>query len=160
MNIWIPLALFIMGIIFLYIEFIVPALGIIGGIGIICLISSVIVSYTKLGHDVGILFLIALIVGVPGMVVWGLKIFPKTFFGKKLILTKTEKIEEGFSSVSSSYAELVGKIGITISKLRPSGTAMIEDKKYSVVTLGEMIDEGMEIKVIKVKGNSIIVEKT
>jgi len=159
MSIWILVALFVMGIVFLYIEFIIPALGVIGGIGIICLIISVIMSYTKLGHNIGIFFLIALIIGVPGMVMWGLKIFPKTFFGRKLILNNSEKREEGFSSTSNNYISLIGKTGIAISKLRPSGFAIIENKKYSVVTSGEMIDEGSKIKVIKVIGNSIIVEK-
>jgi len=159
MNIWIPIALFVLGVIFIYIEFFVPALGIIGGVGIICLIVSVILSYSKLGSDIGIFFLIALIIGTPGMILWGLRIFPKTIFGKKLILEKSEKLEEGFSSTSEKYSFLVGKIGIAASKLRPSGFVIINGKKYNAVTLGEMLDKNTRIRVIKVQGNGIVVKR-
>ena len=159
MSLWIPIALFGMGIIFLYIEFVVPALGVIGGTGIICLIASVVISYVKLGNNYGIFFLIALIVGVPGVVVWGLKIFPKTFFGKRLILNRSERVEDGFSSESNNNVNLLGKEGVAITKLRPSGFAIIDNKKYSVVTSGEMIERGSRVRIVKIKGNSIIVEK-
>ena len=159
MSIWIPIILFIMGVIFLYVELVIPALGIIGGIGIICLVISTIISYSHFGNNIGIIFLIALLIGVPGMVLWGLKIFPKTFFGKKLILNKSERVEDGFTSFSNNYDDLVGKIGVTITKLRPSGLVKIEGTKYSVITSGEMIEENSSIKVAKLEGNSIIVEK-
>lgn len=159
MSIWIPLILLIMGIIFIYIEFVIPALGIVGGIGIICLIVATILSYSNFGYKIGLIFLVALLVGVPGMVLWGLKLFPKTFFGKKLILDKSERQEEGFTSFSNNYNNLVGQVGVALTKLRPSGLVKIGGAKYSAITSGEMIDENSSIRVAKVAGNSIVVEK-
>ena len=52
----------------------------------------------------------------------------------------------------------MGKTGITATPLRPSGIAEFSDQRYSVVAEGEMIEKGTEIIVVKIEGNSIVVE--
>jgi len=54
---------------------------------------------------------------------------------------------------------LVGKTGTASSMLRPSGTAVIDGRKYSVVTGGEFLDPGSMIVVTRVEGNRIKVRK-
>ena len=50
-----------------------------------------------------------------------------------------------------------GDSGITISRLAPSGKAMINNNIVEVHTYGEFIDQEREIVVISVKDNKIIV---
>jgi membrane-bound serine protease (ClpP class) len=43
--------------------------------------------------------------------------------------------------------ELVGKIGVAVTDLRPSGTAIIDDERIDVVTEGPWIEEGAKVIV-------------
>ena len=43
--------------------------------------------------------------------------------------------------------------------MRPAGRARFGDTTFDVVTEGEFIDKGDRIKVLKVAGNRIVVEK-
>ncbi|MEY4930720.1 MAG: hypothetical protein RI909_1444 [Bacteroidota bacterium] len=52
----------------------------------------------------------------------------------------------------------VGLEGQAVSALRPIGKAEIENKMYEVKTLGEYLDSGSKIRVIKIVSNQIIVE--
>jgi membrane-bound serine protease (ClpP class) len=58
-----------------------------------------------------------------------------------------------------NFSRLKDKSGVTVTELRPSGIAEINDKRYSVVSEGEMIDSSVEIIVKEVEGNNIIVRK-
>lgn len=160
MNIWVSLALLIIGFIAIFIELFVPAAGAIGALGILCLIVSTILTYRYHGTKVGILFLAAVIVGTP-FFLWGsFKIFPKTFMGKRVILSNVQKVEEGFTTFTGEmYEGLMGKEGLTITVLRPSGIIKIDGKKYSVVTSGELIEANEMVRVIKVEGSRVVVRK-
>ena len=50
-----------------------------------------------------------------------------------------------------------GDTGITISRLAPSGKAMLNNNIIEVHTYGEFIDQEKEITVISIKNNKIIV---
>ena len=50
-----------------------------------------------------------------------------------------------------------GDTGLTMSRLAPTGKAMINDQIIEVHTYGEFIDQEKEIVVISVKDNKIIV---
>jgi membrane-bound ClpP family serine protease len=51
----------------------------------------------------------------------------------------------------------VGQQGITISVLRPSGTADFDGKRIEVQSLGEMIDVGRDITIVEIRGNEVFV---
>jgi membrane-bound serine protease (ClpP class) len=58
---------------------------------------------------------------------------------------------------TGDYGRLLGKTGIAVSTLRPSGKAEIEGELYSVEGDGIFIESGAPVKVIRVRGNNIIV---
>ena len=51
-----------------------------------------------------------------------------------------------------------GDTGITVSRLNPMGKAIINDNYFEVRTKGEFIDQGTNIKVVKIDGNKITVK--
>jgi membrane-bound serine protease (ClpP class) len=161
MDLWVPVFLFVIGFIALFLELFVPAAGVIGGAGIICMIIGTVLGYRHLGKAVGTIFLTGTLIGTPMMIVIGLKLFPKTFVGRKLILSHSQEKESGFTSYSKDmYDGLTGKTGKALTTLRPSGMVMIGSKKYSVVTSGEMIMKDKEVRVIKVEGSRIVVRES
>jgi membrane-bound serine protease (ClpP class) len=64
---------------------------------------------------------------------------------------------EASSAPREQRMALQGKTGVTVSTLRPSGIARIAGQRLDVVTRGEMIDPGVEIRVVEVLGNRIVV---
>jgi membrane-bound serine protease (ClpP class) len=160
MSVWIPILLFVVGFVSLFLELFVPAAGAIGAAGIISMIVATVLGYRNFGTTMGTLLLTGTLIGTPAMIVIGLKLFPKTFVGKLLILGDSQKREEGYASYSEQmYEGLAGKEGTAATVLRPSGMVVIGDKKYSVVTSGEMIERGEPVRVVKVEGSRIVVRE-
>jgi membrane-bound serine protease (ClpP class) len=160
MQIWLPILLFAVGFAALFVELFVPALGVIGGSGIICMIVSTVLAFRSFGNAVGTLFLVGTLVGTPALVLIGLKMFPRTFLGRKLILGGIPEPGRAPSpQPEDPYRGLVGAQGTALTTLRPSGMVMIGDRKYSVVTGGEMVDKGTPVLVTRVEGNRIVVRK-
>jgi membrane-bound serine protease (ClpP class) len=60
---------------------------------------------------------------------------------------------------SRSYSDLVGQHGIAASLLRPAGVASIGGRRVTVLTEGDFIVEGTPVRVTRVEGARIFVEK-
>ncbi|MFP4180937.1 MAG: NfeD family protein, partial [Spirochaetaceae bacterium] len=54
----------------------------------------------------------------------------------------------------------IGSRGKVKTNLRPAGKMEIDGEDYSVVTEGEWIEPGAEVRVIEVAGNRIVVERS
>lgn len=158
--IFLAVGLYIIGYAAIVLEFFVPAGGLVGLTGAGSIIGGIVLIYKNYGNSLGLIFLIAALILTPVLIVVYFKYFPGSFIGKKLILFKAQKQEDGFVAHSvSSYKDLAGKTGLSITPLRPAGTVIIENKRYSVVTSGEYIEKDKQIEVLKVNGSHIIVRK-
>jgi len=83
----------------------------------------------------------------------GIKLLPETKLWKKIVLSSVQ--ESGITQNNSqSY---LGKIGKTLSILRPGGRAVFDDKILDVLSEGEFIDKDKPVKVVKIDGNKIVV---
>ena len=51
-----------------------------------------------------------------------------------------------------------GDIGKALSALRPVGKAEFEDAEYEVTSLGDYVESGAEIRIIKIEVNKVFVE--
>ncbi len=157
---WVPAGLFVLGLAAIIVEFFVPAAGLVGIAGSGAVIASIVLVFSRYGTTMGSVFLLAALVLVPVVMVLYFKLFPKTFFGKRLILGKAQDRAEGYVSYTADrYNDLSGKEGTTLSNLRPAGTVLIGRQRYSVVTGGEFIGKGEVVRVIKVEGNRILVRR-
>ena len=68
--------------------------------------------------------------------------------------------DEGYNSAAKEdYSEYLGQTGVALTVLRPAGTAMIENKRLDVVSVGDFIEVDVPIQVVNVEGSKIMVEK-
>jgi membrane-bound serine protease (ClpP class) len=58
---------------------------------------------------------------------------------------------------NKDYSNLVGKIGVTDTELRPAGTVLIENEIYNAETNGEFVPAGRGVRVIRVRKKKITV---
>jgi membrane-bound ClpP family serine protease len=52
----------------------------------------------------------------------------------------------------------VAQRGIALSSLRPSGKAEFAGKEFEVRSLGDYVDSGTAVEIIKISGNTIYVQ--
>ena len=66
--------------------------------------------------------------------------------------------EQGYVS-QVTRTELIGKEGITITPLRPSGTVLFEEERLDVVSEGNFIEKDKKVEIIHVEGVKVVVRE-
>lgn len=151
MNWGFNITLAIIGFAAIILEFFVPAAGVIGILGGVCVITSTVFTYLNYGLIPGTIFLFSCLIIGPVIFILYFKIFPKSIVGKRLILSRTQETER-------SPESLLEKVGVTLTPLRPVGEVMIDNRRVNVITTGEFIPIDTKVKVISVEGNKTVVE--
>ncbi len=162
----IEILIFALGVILLLVEiFVIPGFGIFGIIGIILMASGLflgllsdlkIVDSSMISY--AIIQLAGVFLGTSILIAIMLKYLPKSNVFNKLILHESVKEKSGYA-VKDKYANFVGKEGIALTDLRPSGTALIDGERIDVVTQGDFIPNSSIIIVKNVEGSKIVVIK-
>ena len=173
---WLEVTLFFVGLLFIGAEmFVIPGFGIAGVSGLALTLGSLVMASRRfllpqygedlsgLGMDVltvfgafagflvALLFLANYIGDIPGL--------------RRLTLKPQVSFEgPGAASAMASDATLpgwqrveIGDIGEAISPLRPSGKMQVDDFSVDVVTEGDFVDRGSQVKVIGKQGAKVVV---
>ena len=162
----IEIIIFIVGVVFLLLEiFVIPGFGIFGILGIIFIMAGLFLGLISDFPLVDSNMMSVAIIQLAGaFVLSGLAIFillkflPRTEMFNKLILKKNIDEQSGYVAVEK-VKNLIGKTGKALTDLRPSGTAIIDEKRIDVVTSGEYIKRGTNVIVILEEGSKVVVEK-
>lgn len=167
---------FFLGIVAIAVEiFVLPGTVVFGLVGFLCLILSLVLSrqsfvlpsnsieedllVTNLFH-LSMMFILVLALGAA---MW--RILPKVpVFNRMFLLPPGTGNEPDSNSVASglglqddNLVRLVGRSGKAATVLRPTGTIELEGERYDVVTEGEYIDSGSNVRVLYVQGNRVVV---
>lgn len=130
--------------------------GTLAMLGIVAIFISV--AITAPNFTAGLYAVIGVIIGT-GLSFVFMKFLPRRPMWSKIALKDRLTKEEGYSSLSEEYAELLHEKGETVTDLRPVGTVLINDKEYSVVSNGQWIKKGTKVIVIEVDGTKILVKE-
>ena len=162
--------LLIFGMLLLLVEiFIVPGFGPIGIAAVILLCLGTYFAWTKLSLLSAILITIGSILSVILSIIF----LTKSSYAKKMILQKSVKTNQNlFDTLQSAkrgeevtgqgrrdQTPAVGMVGIAKSSLRPAGIGEFGELRLNVLTDGLYIDAGTSIKIIKIEGKKVFVEK-
>lgn len=148
--------LLLLGIILIVAEFFVPG-GILGLIGVGSIIGSLFMAGYDFGHmsmSISIAFIVAIIASIILYRSIGME---KGIF-RHIILKNRTTTELGYVS-SVNRLELIGLEGVTVTPLRPSGTALFENERIDVVSEGEFIQNDQKVKIVKVEGMRVVVRE-
>ncbi|MDE7070538.1 MAG: hypothetical protein K2O86_01015 [Clostridia bacterium] len=159
----IPAILLILGTIFIIVEIFQPGFGFFGICGIILVLAGMAVRLfmSKRGSLIVQFFVMLICVAV--VVCVALLIMLRSLKKGKLsrtgLVQKTLAVSEGITGGTEDFSQLLGKVGVSTSVLRPSGNAVIDGKLYSVVSQSALIEKGKDIEVIAVEGVKITVKE-
>jgi membrane-bound serine protease (ClpP class) len=178
---WVEVAIFVLGILLLLIEFLVlPGFGIAGFSGIVCIFAGLFGMLIKNPPDKlpwpqdavawsdftwGV---VGLSVGFVGFIVlaWVLsKYLPRIQFLSGLILAPAVPRQSGEIPLSmttppesKTVSVNMGETGEVVSILRPTGKAKFGDAIVDVVAEAEFLDKGTKVEIIEIHGNRVVVK--
>jgi membrane-bound serine protease (ClpP class) len=139
------------GLLAMFIELFLPG-AVLGLMGLLAVVGSVIFAFTQGHTTAGVVLIVIGVLWVPlFFILW------RGVVGRFMALKGDQR---DFHPSTTIAEELVGLEGEAISALRPSGIARLGDRRYDVVTRGEMLQKGTQIKVIEVSGNRIVVRES
>jgi len=145
------------GFLFMFLEIaVIPGFGVTGILGILLLGGGLTTAFMKLSMPMALTATFMAIVGVILLLLWFFLVFPKTSMGKQFILQADASSKDGFVAVDDNSA-YIGKQGVTVTMLRPSGIAKIDGERVDVMTDGEFVEKGVKVKVTKTRQNTVIV---
>ena len=155
MTPWIfTIGLLLIGFMLILIEiFLIPGITLAGIGGGVAILGGVVYAYKYLGLTEAAWCLGASL--VLGALL--LRFVIKTGSWRRMVLDTKESGEEGFRSTRFELEALVGKEGVSVTPLRPSGTATIEGERINVVTEGGFVERNSKIVVVEVEGNRVVV---
>lgn len=174
---WLEVTLFIVGLVFIAAElFVIPGFGVAGMGGLALVLGSLVMASRRavlpqsgeqmmsLGYDIltvmgafagfviAILLLSNYIGEIPGLSRLTLKppVAYEAVSGEE-VAPANQALLPGWQRIE------VGDIGSTISPLRPSGKMQVNDFTVDVVTEGDFVDSGSQVKVIGKQGSRVVV---
>lgn len=159
------LLLVAIGVLLLIVEvFITPGFGVLGFLGIAAMLGGLGMALFGPGATSGVIvaaitrvMLSLLLAIIAALAV--LRFLPKLPVGRRLVLAEGLSAEAGYSSAPESDVTWLGRRGIALTPLHPSGIVSIDGQRLDVVSDGDFIDVDSTVEVVKVDGNRIVVRK-
>ena len=145
-----------LGLAFIVAEIFFPSFGVLSICATVSIVAAVVVAFRE-GTQSGVNFMIASAVLVPAAILFALKLFPKSPFGKHMVAP-------GLSFESQAASDprdllLVRAEGVLEADCRPAGVARLNGRRVDVVSRGEPIERGTRVRVLEVKGNRVVVAR-
>jgi membrane-bound ClpP family serine protease len=150
MLIGLIISLIVLGLILILLELFVTPGFVTGLLGAIAWTYALYKIYAELGTTSGHLALGGLLLLLIACVI----IAVKTGFWNKVSLH--ENIDGKVNEVPEVK---IGDSGYTLSALRPSGKMAVNNMNIEVSTMGELIETGTQVEIIKIENNKITVKK-
>jgi len=165
--------IFILGLILIAIEiFVIPGFGITGILGIVLAISGLTLSlidnvtfdFKGVPGEAITKALLTVLFSIIAAVILSVSIAAKIFSARsgpiaRLALTESQNVEDGYIAVDRTLKNLVGKVGIAQTVLRPSGTVIVEGDQYDAISEIGFIEAGESVVVKRQENMQIYVEK-
>ena len=150
---WISVALLLLfGLVFLIAEVLfIPGTTVVGLVGFALLAAGIWFGYRDLGTSAGHITLATALVLAVIVLYIGLR--PKNL--ARLALTD---VHAGHVRAARLPDVQPGATGRALSALRPSGTVLFNEHRREVVTRGEFVPTGAEVRVLRIEQNRIVVE--
>ncbi len=150
-----PIVLQLIGIGIIMAEILIPSGGVLALLATALFGYSLYSVFTSVSSAVGIGFILADLVIIPIVVIFGFKALAKS----SVTLKKRLSSKQGVSVQNSSLMHYIGMEGVAVTDLRPSGIAMIAKERLDVVTEGKYLAKDSPLIVVSVTGNQIIVKE-
>ena len=142
----IPIALIILGVLLILAEvYLIPGFNVVGIMGALSMLAAVTIAFMEAGVWGGIIAMISA-TGVTGGTLWWMW---KSGAWDRFVLSSNLKTDAGLLAREGEHrSRYLGKQGVAVTPLRPTGVAEIDGERIEVITEGDFISAGSRIKVV------------
>lgn len=155
-EIGVLMVLYAAGVLVLVSEIFIPSHGILTVTGLVLLTIAVVKTFDQ-SNTAGVLAVLACLIFIPTFAIVSVKYWHRTPLGRRISPPNPVHAREDTSIPIEELTALFGKTGRTLSQLRPAGIVEFGGKRVSCVADFGMIDAGIEVQGIGIKGNSLAV---
>jgi membrane-bound ClpP family serine protease len=154
MLIW-GLGLLAVALLLLVIDIFVPTMGVLSVVAGICTLAGLGALWS---HDItwGISGTLAVMVLGPIIFFAGLKMYPHTPIGRRMIGAPSEEEQEAARRADEDErrqrAALLGAQGVVVTPLHPTGTVQVNDQRFEAICDTAILPAGARVKVVAVEG--------
>ena len=142
----------VLGIALILIEILfVPGTTIVGIFGFILVGAGIYYTYTSFGQEIGNYTLVGSSLVSFGLIYFGFKSSSWKFIANESVIES--RVNDNINLDLKLNDE-----GISVSALRPMGTASFNHEYVEVSTLGNFIEANTKIKIIEIKNKQIVVQ--
>jgi membrane-bound serine protease (ClpP class) len=156
MDSWITLTvLYGAGVLLLMADFILPSHG------VLTLASFAMLGYAlyltfNISQQAGLVALLLLLAGVPAILAMGVRIWPRTWVGRR-VSPPNPVLSEADRLPAAELEALIGRTGRSLTPLRPVGMCLFRDRRVECMAEGNMIGAGVEVEVIRRADRTLVV---
>ncbi len=144
------------GVVLLIIELAVPGFGVFGIGGTLFLTIG---CYYLMGGGMTALLTVVAFYAVLAAVLAVLCLYlPRESKWNPFVLWDRQKNSAGYTG-GENLALLLGKRGETLTTLRPAGTIIADGRRLDVSSLGDYVEKGVPVQIVKVEGSKIFVDR-
>jgi membrane-bound serine protease (ClpP class) len=118
----------------------------------------VVLTFLYGGVGIGVATAAGVFVALPVTVRLALYFWPRTSMGRQFFLTEQpEDATVAALPVNQELEHLKGRIGRTLSALRPAGMVDFDGRRIDTITEGMMVDVGQLVRCIDVRAGKVVV---
>jgi membrane-bound ClpP family serine protease len=138
----------------LALELFIPSGGLLGIAAGAALIAAIVIGFL---HSLvaGASILVGSAVLVPLLISAGLRIWPRTPMGRRMLTLDPEADVAREAALRLEREAIIGKIGVAKTDMLPSGLVEIEGVRMDAVSVGMVIDRGQVVEVVSVTSGKI-----
>lgn len=129
----------------LFEVYLVPGFNVVGIVGLLVIVFGVGYAFSETGLIGGGLFAIGAIGAVAGTFMW---LWKSGAWDRFILATNLRRDDNLIARESEDRARYLGEAGTAITPLRPTGIAEIDGKRIEVMTEGEFIAAGSDVRVV------------
>lgn len=150
------LVLYLVGLVFLVAEIFLPSHGLLT-IGAVVFLLWALTQTFRLSETAGYTSLLLLAVIVPTIVVFAVRNWHRTPFGRRIAPPNPVLTREDVGARQDLLQPYVGRVGTSVTPLRPVGECRFGDDKVECVAESGMIPRGSAVKAVGIVNMSLVV---
>jgi membrane-bound ClpP family serine protease len=150
------LIMFTIGVVMLLAEILLPTGGILVVVALLFFALGVGIIFARGTETEAVVALAGLAIGLPAAGFVAVSAWRRMSIGTVL---PEDAIAPGVVAGASELEALRNRTGKTVSTMRPSGTVDFDGKRVDAMTEGVMLDAGVWVRCLDVKGGKVIVRE-
>jgi len=138
----------------LALELFIPSGGLLGVAAAAALIAAIVIGFMH-SLSAGAAIVVGAAVLVPIVVSIGLRIWPSTPIGRRMLTLNPEADARREAELRAEREAIVGKKGVAKSNLLPSGLIEVDGVRMDAISLGMAIEAGQLVEIVSVSAGKI-----